>query len=112
MVVSLLFFPETKRFSRTYWHVTAILFISTMSHAVLDAFTNAGLGIGFLIPFDDTRYFAPWRPLTASPLSISRFLNGSGLPILLNEAKWIGIPLVATLTSIVLARRYFRRADD
>ncbi len=111
IIVALTFFPEAKRFSPTSWHVALLLFISAVSHGVLDAFTNAGLGIGFLIPFDETRYFAPWRPLTASPLSISRFLSGSGFPILLNEAKWVGIPLLASVIGIVLTRRFSSKAD-
>lgn len=101
---SFFFVGDVRRFSRQYWAVTFLLFLATASHGILDAFTNAGLGVGFFIPFDDTRYFAPWRPLTASPLSISRFLNGSGLPILLNEFKWVGIPVVSPLAAALIVR--------
>lgn len=103
---ALVIFPEVQRFSRPFWWLSSLLFIATASHGILDAFTNAGLGIGFLIPFDDTRYFAPWRPLTASPLSISRFLSGSSTPILMNEFRWIGIPLIVVVTVMLLLRRY------
>ena len=38
------------------------------SHGVLDALTDGGPGVAFLAPFDDTRYFFPWRPIRVSPL--------------------------------------------
>ena len=38
-------------------------FLATASHGVLDAMTNAGLGVAFFAPFDSTRYFFPFRPL-------------------------------------------------
>jgi inner membrane protein len=30
---------------------------------VLDAMTNGGLGVAFFSPFDNRRYFLPWRPI-------------------------------------------------
>jgi len=41
----------------------AYLFLATASHGVLDAFTDGGLGVALLAPFDATRYFAPLRPI-------------------------------------------------
>jgi len=40
----------------------AYLFLATASHGVLDAMTNGGLGVAFFSPFDNRRYFLPWRP--------------------------------------------------
>ena len=37
------------------------LFLSTASHGVLDALTDGGLGVAFFSPFDQTRYFFPFR---------------------------------------------------
>src|SRR5262245_54526667 len=34
------------------------LFLATASHGALDAFTDGGLGVALLAPFDATRYFA------------------------------------------------------
>ncbi len=84
--------------SRGWWLVASMCFVATISHGVLDAFTDAGLGVGFLIPFDDARFFAPWRPLATSPLSVSAFLTGPALRILANEAVFVGLPLLALLT--------------
>lgn len=80
--------------------------LALASHGILDAFTDAGLGIGFLIPFDDTRYFAPWRPILTSPLSIRAFVSGHGLSILANEAIWIGIPSFLFGLLAVATRRW------
>ncbi|MFT5145121.1 MAG: inner membrane protein [Rhodothermales bacterium] len=81
--------------------IAALFGIAVASHGILDAFTDAGLGVGFLIPFDDTRFFAPWRPLLTSPLSISEFFEGRALRILANEAVWVGLP---TLVGVLLVR--------
>ncbi|MEQ8689327.1 MAG: metal-dependent hydrolase [Pseudomonadales bacterium] len=88
--------------------VYAVLFFATISHGILDAFTDAGLGVGFLIPFDDARYFAPWRPIMTSPLSIGAFFDGPALRILANEFVYIGVPSLLFLTSILALRRRYR----
>ncbi|MCZ6773000.1 MAG: metal-dependent hydrolase [Proteobacteria bacterium] len=90
-------FPRIPRLSRTWWILVWLLFVATVSHGILDAFTDAGLGIGFFIPFDDTRYFAPWRPLATSPLSIDAFVNGPAGQILIIELIWVGLPLAGFL---------------
>jgi len=80
--------------------------VAAVSHGVLDAFTDAGLGVGFFIPFDSTRYFFPWRPIATSPLSIAAFFNGPALRILANEALYIGIPLLGVLGLTFIIRRH------
>jgi membrane-bound metal-dependent hydrolase YbcI (DUF457 family) len=46
-----------------YWILAVYFFLVTLSHGLLDAFTDGGLGIAFFAPFDVTRYFFPWRPI-------------------------------------------------
>lgn len=75
------------------------------SHGILDAFTDAGLGVGFFIPFDDARYFFPWRPLLTSPIGIGSFLSGRGVDILANELIWIWLPIGALLALRFSIRR-------
>jgi membrane-bound metal-dependent hydrolase YbcI (DUF457 family) len=43
-------------------------FLAMASHGFLDAFTGGGPGVASFAPFDDTRYFFPWRPLVVSPI--------------------------------------------
>jgi inner membrane protein len=75
----------------------ALVFAAVASHGLLDAFTDAGLGVGLFIPFDDGRYFAPWRPILTSPLSVGAFFSSRGLAVLANEALWVGVPCLAVL---------------
>ena len=85
-----------------------LLTLATASHGVLDAFTDAGLGVGFLIPFDTTRSFAPWRPLPTSPIGLDAFFSGSMLAILVNEVLWVWIPTGVCLVGVTLWRRRTR----
>ena len=82
----------------------AYLFLATASHGVLDAMTNGGLGVAFFSPFDNTRYFLPWRPIHVSPIAVHRFFSARGFAILQNEAVWIWIPAIL-FASLVLALR-------
>lgn len=68
------------------------LFVATASHGLLDAMTNGGSGVAFLAPFDDTRYFLPWRPIPVSPIGLSRFLTQRGLEIMKAEVWQIWLP--------------------
>ena len=74
--------------------VAALAFLACASHGVLDAMTDAGLGVGFWIPFDNTRTFFEWRPLRVSPIGIQRFFAGDAWPILASEARVLALPLV------------------
>ena len=105
-LVPFIAFPRVPRLSRTWWTLVGLLFVAAVSHGILDAFTDAGLGIGFLIPFDNTRYFAPWRPLATSPLSIEAFVSGPAVRILINELFWVGLPLAGFLGLWHLTRRH------
>jgi inner membrane protein len=55
------------------------------SHGILDTFTDGGLGIALLWPFNSTRYFAPWRPIPAAPIGW-RILSAHGLALMAHEA--------------------------
>ena len=104
-----LFFRDTRALSKQWWLLAVLAFLATMSHGVIDAFTDAGLGVGFFIPFNETRYFAPWRPLATSPLSVAAFVNGPALRILANELVWIGLPLLIVMSVVHLVRWSWRR---
>lgn len=68
------------------------LFLATASHGVLDAMTDGGIGIAFLAPFHDERYYLPWRPIAVSPLGVRRFLSARGVEVLASEAVWVWLP--------------------
>jgi inner membrane protein len=68
------------------------LFLCAASHGLLDAFTNGGLGVAFFAPFDDTRYFFPWRPIAVSPIGLGRFLGPRAFAVLRSELLWVLAP--------------------
>lgn len=86
---------------------TLFLILAALSHGLLDAATNGGLGVGFWLPFESTRYFFPWRPIRVSPMG-GAFFGTRGWRVLLSEALWIGLPSLA----LCLGRWGQRRVRD
>ena len=80
------------------------LFLGGASHGVLDAFTDGGLGVALLSPFDTARLFAPFRPIAVSPFDAGSFVERA-LPILASEARWVGLPCLALAGALALLRR-------
>jgi inner membrane protein len=80
------------------------LFAATASHGILDAFTNGGLGVAFLAPFDSARYFFWARPILVSPLNVGAFVTRRGMAVLASEMAWVWMPSIAG----VAAARIFR----
>lgn len=79
--------------------------ICTASHGILDAMTSGGLGIAFFSPFDNNRYFFPWRPIQVSPIGASRFFSIWGIKVLLSELLWIGIPSGCYILAMNISKR-------
>jgi inner membrane protein len=71
------------------------LFLSALSHGVLDALTAGGLGVAFFSPFSDERFFFAWRPIRVSPLELERFLNLRGWRVFLSELLWVWLPALS-----------------
>ena len=97
-----LIFTKTKR--KLFF---IVLFLSTLSHGVLDALTTGGKGVGFLIPFNNDRFFFPWKVIKVSPIGISEFFSSWGVQVILSELKYIGIPCL-----IVLLFLHFKRKTN
>lgn len=75
-------------------------FFSMISHGLLDALTNGGLGVAFFWPFDTQRYFFPWKVIEVSPISVSRFFTTMGLVVIQSELYYIWLPsLVVAFTT-------------
>ena len=51
------------------------LFVSTLSHGLLDMLANGGLGVALLAPISNRRYFFPWRPIEVSPIGLEQFFS-------------------------------------
>ncbi|MBQ4821119.1 metal-dependent hydrolase [Aquimarina sp. MMG016] len=85
-------FYNKKLFTKNSIALIAYFTICTASHGILDAMTTGGLGIAFFSPFDNVRYFLPWRPIQVSPIGASKFFSIWGIKVLLSELIWVGIP--------------------
>ncbi len=77
-----------------------VLCLSTISHGVLDAMTSGGRGVGFFIPFENSRYFLPWRSIQVSPLGIKEFFSEWGIQVILSELKYIAVPCFIILITL------------
>lgn len=84
-----------------------VIFLSIVSHGLLDAMTSGGEGVGFLIPFNNDRFFFPFREIKVSPIGIKKFFSTWGLNVLLSEIKYIILPCF-----IILALRIFIKPNN
>ena len=66
--------------------------VTMLSHSVLDAMTDGGLGVAFLSPFDQGRYFFPFRPIRVSSMSLRDLLGPHGVSVLGSELLWVWVP--------------------
>jgi len=83
----------------------AIFFVlAVASHLALDALTDGGSGVAAFAPFDDARYFAPWRPIRVSPIGAA-FFSARGLAVLASEMVWVWLPALVLVSLTRLYRR-------
>lgn len=102
-IVTAIFFRDYYSSKGKLFGVFIILCLAAISHGVLDAFTNGGLGVGFFWPFDNTRYFFPYHPVQVSPIGVSAFFSQYGLKVLLSELVFIILP---TTAFIIMSKIY------
>ncbi len=87
------------------WVTFLVLFLSTLSHGILDAMTTGGRGVGFLIPFNNEREFFPIRVIKVSPIGIEEFFSEWGWRVILSELKYIAIPCCIILITLSLIKK-------
>jgi inner membrane protein len=85
----------------------AMLFVLvTASHGFFDAMTDGGLGIAFFAPFNNARYFLPWRPIPVAPLTLEGLMTPRGLRVIGWEA---GLFWTFTLGALIWERNTMLR---
>jgi len=109
VIVVRVWFKDVQAWSRTWWVLIAQFFLVTASHGMLDAMTDGGLGVAFFAPFDNTRYFFPWRPVLVSPIGIAPFFSRYGLDVLLSELVWIWLPVGMVILVTMTIKRLMKR---
>ncbi len=83
------------------------LFICGVSHGLLDALTNGGLGVGFFMPFSEKRYFFEYRQIEVSTLSFTKFFNAQGLEVVQSELLFIWLPAIFIFIAGYILRKKF-----
>lgn len=85
------------------WPILWLYFaVLTASHGILDMATLGGKGIALFSPFNNTRFFLPFRPIYASPMNPANFISWYGFNSLVSEAWTIWTICLALL---ILTRR-------
>ncbi len=76
--------------------IAAFLFvsISAVSHPLLDALTDGGLGVALFWPYETTRLFFPWAGIEVSAIGRG-FFSMRSLSVLASEFRWIWCPAIA-----------------
>ena len=112
ILLTALFFRPEKYSPKQRTIIAAYLIVATASHSMLDALTTGGLGVAFFAPFDNSRYFFPWRVIKVSPIGVGKFFSEWGLRVLKSELVWVGIPSVILIAArglyLLIARRLIR----
>jgi len=106
ILAALLMFTLFRNRAGKTWVILLFLFLSTLSHPLLDMLTNGGLGVTLFAPFIDERYFFPWRPIEVSPLTVGKFFSDWGGRVIISELKWVWLPSAVAFTIGQVIRRY------
>lgn len=85
-------------------------FCCGVSHGILDAMTNGGKGVAFFAPFNNTRYFLPWRPIEVSPIDVELFFGEWGLRVLYSEFYYVMIPSLLLILGMYVIRKFSNKA--
>jgi len=100
-------FRGVPKYGSQWWRLFGFFFLVTISHGVLDAMTDGGLGVAFFAPFDRGRYFFAWRPIAVSPIGVGSFFSHWGAAVLLNEIQYVWAPLSLIWFIASILRRNF-----
>ena len=73
------------------------LTVSLLSHSLLDSITTGGKGVGWLWPWSDERFFAPWQVIKVAPFALSRYTTAYGHQVIVSELLWVWLPGVVLM---------------
>ncbi|AAN79120.1 Hypothetical protein ybcI [Escherichia coli CFT073] len=68
------------------------LTVSLLSHSLLDSVTTGGKGVGWIWPWSDERFFAPWQVIKVAPFALSRYTTPYGHQVIISELMWVWLP--------------------
>src|SRR5699024_8508888 len=82
------------------------LTVSLLSHSLLDSVTTGGKGVGWLWPWSDERFFAPWQVIKVAPFALSRYTTPYGHQVIISELMWVWLPGMVLMGMLWWRRRY------
>ena len=108
LFATLLSLAATLAFRSDRWRghrlrIALFLLIVTVSHGLLDACTNGGLGVAFFAPFSAERFFFPARPIAVSPIGTA-FFTARGWHVMQSEFAWVWLPALAVAAAATVVR--------
>ena len=109
IIMAVFFRTVIPTFSGRWWGVYAFLTLITISHGVLDGFTDGGHGVAFFEPFSHERHFMPWTPIKVSAMGLKSMFTAAAAQTLLSELKWVVAPAIALSIPIALANIWLLR---
>ena len=83
----------------------------TLSHPLLDALTNGGLGVALFAPFSAERYFFPLQPIEVSPIGM-RFFSQRGLEVIASEVIWVWLPALLIYAGATMYRAMTMKSQE
>jgi inner membrane protein len=104
LIAAAIWFRSLRIGSRVWWRVALVLFGATAAHGLLDAMTTSDVGVALFAPFDDARYFFPFRLIPSCPGGVDEALGVWGLLTIANELLYVIAP-VAIVVMFVRGRR-------
>lgn len=112
IIITRIFFSSVSAFSKKWFFLVFYFFLSTASHAILDAMTTGGLGVAFFAPFENSRYFFPWRPIQVSPIGASKFFSEWGIRVIKSEFVYVGLPCLVIIFATAFIRKRFYSSSN
>jgi inner membrane protein len=88
--------------------VWLFLTVSLLSHSLLDSVTTGGKGVGWLWPWSDERFFAPWQVIRVAPFALSRYLEPRGQAVIWSEVQWVWLPGLLMAFLLFVMRKNLR----
>lgn len=103
--VNFICYKDVKANTGRWWALFTFFFLATASHSILDAMTTGGLGVAFFAPFNNERYFFPFRPIKVSPIGIVKFFGERGWQVMKSEFVWVWLPSLVVIVIVEAVKR-------
>lgn len=97
-----------RRLNSPPWQSGLFIGLAALSHPLLDACTDGGLGVALGWPLSDARWFAPFHPIAVSPIG-ARFFSERGWQVMASEFCWVWLPTAVIAICMVAWRRTSKR---